>query len=341
MIAFVDGRVYMKCRERIFSEDPAENGPLMDLGQGLNYLTFLQERFELRILQGVENLLYMFEIVRHAQVRNLSKPIDAINAVAGLVDRIARRMSMYFLEGLPTQALDIGLLFEHSLDGKWSKRNKRRASFPSWSWAGWCGSIDWCCQIQHQGSEKRMNNFLNNYTWISWFSLNDNGLKMLQGSNKVTEARRDGLADRFPMLDKTLWKPLSRPAIYSSTLLIFYTALIRLKAVTSTTEGRPILRLFDADGKACGLIVSDLADHHLMDSLEEIILLSETTPDPELWCGFSASEALNYTREIRYWVMLVTWTGSFYERRGIGIIFHSCIARSYEPGPQWKEIVLG
>lgn len=341
MIAFVDDRVYMRCRQEVYSEDRAVDAPSVGEDHFPNFSTIIQESFEMGELTGLENLDYLFEIVRRAQVRNLSKPTDAINAVAGLVERIARRMNMSFLEGLPAQALDLGLLFQHSLDIRWPRRNERRTNFPSWSWAGWYGSIVWYWEKLREPSARAMNTFLSDYTWIRWFCLNDNGLKMLHGSNDMAGIRHDSLVNRFPMLDTELWKPLPRPAIQFSTLLVFYTVLVVLKAVPLTRNDKFTLRLLDADDKACGMIIPDFADHDPTNYPENVIILSEKPPDWTLLSESVDSEAINDTKEIRYWVLLVTWTGSFYERRGIGEINHSCIASSYEPGPQWKEIVLG
>jgi hypothetical protein len=42
-----------------------------------------------------------------------------------------------------------------------------------------------------------------------------------------------------------------------------------------------------------------------------------------------------------YSVLLIKWIGDVHERRGIGEILKSSVKNSLQPGPQWKEIILG
>ena len=68
--------------------------------------------------------------------RVLTFPADAHNAIAGVLSRMTRSMTMSFIGGLPEGDFFNALL--------WDYENEvicpRRLQFPSWSWLGWEGS---------------------------------------------------------------------------------------------------------------------------------------------------------------------------------------------------------
>jgi len=76
-------------------------------------------------------------LLRHHSKRKLSNQNDAVNAMAGLLTRLAKQMGYKVLEGLPTACFDASLTFFK--DGGGSL--ERRGAFPSYSWAGWIGSV--------------------------------------------------------------------------------------------------------------------------------------------------------------------------------------------------------
>jgi hypothetical protein len=79
--------------------------------------------------------MYRFLVYRYSD-RMLSKEADALDAMAGLVNRIARALGSGTVEGLLTNHFDLCLLSYHSS----RMPVERRAGFPTWAWVGWKGS---------------------------------------------------------------------------------------------------------------------------------------------------------------------------------------------------------
>ena len=70
------------------------------------------------------------------------------------------------------------------------------------------------------------------------------------------------------------------------------------------------------------------------DPIEVLLLSSEATSRYRLPSGLGTSPWGSYN------VMLVEWQKGLAERRGIGLLRKEAIHQSFQPGPQWKEIVL-
>ena len=67
--------------------------------------------------------------------RALTLPADAHNAIAGVLSRMTRSMTMSFIGGLPEGDFFNALLWDFGWE------SSRRPHFPSWSWLGWEGAI--------------------------------------------------------------------------------------------------------------------------------------------------------------------------------------------------------
>ena len=135
----------------------------------------------------------------------------------------------------------------------------------------------------------------------------------------------------------------------SLSFLHFWTLSIQLtiSCVQTFAVGHPVRergRLVDRDGSFCGSIA---LDGHFLDPdrtgvLVELILLSEcrdAMPGSEL-CEVEDSCRIAWDL---YWVMLIQREeeGMIAERCGLGQIYQTAVNASLEPGPVWKEIVLG
>jgi hypothetical protein len=334
MIIFVDDRVYVRCREEVFSEDRGVNATPNWVDYMANAFTLFEDQFNRGQLSDLENMQFFFEVVSRLQARNLTHPHDAINAIAGVLDNIAEKLQTSLIEGIPVRAVDLALLFDHISDPswRWSKDNTRRLGFPSWSWAGWNGSLEWWYQPEQDNATI----FFNEHCWVIWFVFGSSGLKLLHNSQDILKTRRRQSATLFPALDTDHWRPQPRSTISCYTLLIFWTVTITLRAVASRDQdsGRRA-ELFDVNSRRCGFIQMDFGVRDRMDHLITLILLS-AIPGAE-----KRSKRTRIGKEHDYWTLLLTWKGSFYERRGRGSIMKEALNHSYEPGPQWKEIVLG
>jgi hypothetical protein len=144
------------------------------------------------------------------------------------------------------------------------------------------------------------------------------------------------------------------------------------------SKGRRIL-LYGASGSRCGHLDLDILFDIPDDQRVELIVLSQSYPpfeakgksielsdqsrhpvvsttsnpysvlEPELDCDLrdgievSVSSGAKPTvdKNVTYNVMLILWTGQFYERRAVGSISEPHIIDCYPSGPQWKEITLG
>src|SRR5881227_1426534 len=71
--------------------------------------------------------------------------------------------------GLPTVALDYVLLFHafHRMSERLNISVRRRKGFPSWSWAGWVGMLNWAAWGETSSTWIRC--WLDTKTWISWY----------------------------------------------------------------------------------------------------------------------------------------------------------------------------
>lgn len=93
--------------------------------------------------------------------RQLTYPSDALNAFAGISRILESRLPTPMLFGLPVAFFDSALLCWGSFRGTM----QRRSGFPSWSWAGWCGSMS-----SNDNSDPFEDIiFLEFHTWIEWY----------------------------------------------------------------------------------------------------------------------------------------------------------------------------
>jgi hypothetical protein len=76
------------------------------------------------------------KVISRYSLRALTKEADALDANAGLVNRIARTLGSDTEQGLLISHFDLCLLFYHPYI--WPI--ERRAEFPTWTWAGWKGA---------------------------------------------------------------------------------------------------------------------------------------------------------------------------------------------------------
>ncbi|KAK4032281.1 hypothetical protein C8A01DRAFT_50888 [Parachaetomium inaequale] len=106
------------------------------------------------------------EIVEAYSRRQLSFVADALNAFAGVGRVLERAFDCSILSGLPTCYLDHALIWAH--EGSWTRRvlpdsshnNRDGLStkvFPSWSWAGWTGSMQYLLLTKGENTYRREN----------------------------------------------------------------------------------------------------------------------------------------------------------------------------------------
>jgi hypothetical protein len=112
-------------------------------------------------------------LVRDYNSRNFTYPEDVFAAFSGITTALSRTFPSGFLCGLPEMFFDISLLWQPAepLERKVPSGNSTfQSSIPSWSWAGWRGSIDVLSWF-HGGSDyiKRGTNRQGNRTFQRTF----------------------------------------------------------------------------------------------------------------------------------------------------------------------------
>ena len=152
LIIFTHGQVVWHCRRMICREDMTveDSGvpyrPLqwlslkprhLGVDTGRNWRDGAVETTRhgvMRIVRSATFVEYVKMIEQYTH-REMTYQSDALNAFAGLLHifSLCFKCSMFF--GLPESLLDIALLWRPT------QQLERRNAFPSWSWAGWVGSV--------------------------------------------------------------------------------------------------------------------------------------------------------------------------------------------------------
>ncbi|KAH8821378.1 heterokaryon incompatibility protein-domain-containing protein [Xylogone sp. PMI_703] len=286
--------------------------------------------------------------------RTLTNQGDTLRAMAGIIRRFTEVMKCRFLEGIPTALFDIFILFQGSL-------LYRRPLFPSYSWAGWRGGID----FEMDDFYSTANDWLRDRTWIIWYRRSVSGATSLvwnASENELfpsTDLDYKGYRQRYPFSfrrlvpkqmntmhtiptqDVQFGRPSpTYPMLQFWTLAVYY-------ALVDIDEFKGTGYVVDRNQNICGMVWLDNFEESVSFQQPEpfnVILLSEASE-------FSLSKYLKdrggkhypkaNTLQWRYYnILLLEWQDGIAERRGIGRIFHGAIENSFDPGPIWKEIFL-
>jgi Heterokaryon incompatibility protein (HET) len=112
---------------------------------------------------AVGNLVRYLEHVHQYSSKNLSFEEDALEAFAGITSHLQRAKDPIFqVWGIPfwyprgrasvevCKSLVVGLLWRHICDqDPSSNKPYRRPGFPSWSWAGWVGQVEYLVPVSY------------------------------------------------------------------------------------------------------------------------------------------------------------------------------------------------
>lgn len=326
------------------------------------------------LIHPLERLLNLIE---GFQQRTLSRDSDAINAVAGILAPLSKRMRTSLLQGIPTCAFDLVLLFSHNQAVGEEEPGRCRVGFPSWSWAGWVGRTHWNAfhDLYSKYDVAGINEWLDRRTWIRWYKFEGGQFtRIVRYTEPVADSRRESrdimyerrsplppFSERFAGLRTSQTEPVNCFVnSISYPVLAFFTVSIALSASSNIPaqfndprQAHVFDALFDEENRFCGMISPDVPHNFIEHRRLELVLLSE--------CQRSCFPALNRTglenrihpvwsadgEEGRctdwqmFWVLAIAWTGECYERRGLGQILQSPFSKSLSPGALWKEIILG
>ncbi|KAK4039406.1 hypothetical protein C8A01DRAFT_47124 [Parachaetomium inaequale] len=344
LVYFVDDKVYFRCRSTTLFEfgDPGLDTRL--------------DRPEGTVASILPAAIHMLDPVPDFRIlllyyskRALTYQMDGLRAMAGITRRVSERMKCRFLEGLPTAAFDLFVVFRRHHSPLY-----RREGLPSYSWAGWRGSL----LVVELGE----NDFLKDHTWIVWYRLSPRG---------VTSLVWDPVANNeFPLGDleyvgyrgrRTFKPPFPLPFPTSRTqptenvvvearsypILQFWTLSMHFNLrITNRILG--VARITDRHGTTCGALYPDGLDGAAFFNSPgpfELIALSATRAD--LWTWYDSElrsifedPNLRGQEDGFYNVMVLEWSGPVAERRGIGLLRQDAVVQSLHPGLAWKEIFL-
>ncbi|KAK5797988.1 hypothetical protein VI817_004279 [Penicillium citrinum] len=292
--------------------------------------------------------LFTFQtLVLYYSSRNLTHASDAINAIAGTLRFFETRLHSPMLYGLPLFSLDISLLF-------YGMRLQRRPEFPSYSWAGWTGEIQWSAvpewsdETESNRRGPAANDWLDTRTWIVWYQRKGDG--NIQHLLEDTEAsdvpkRHIGYRHRHHTW-LTGMNVIPTPDLYSSihnyTLLQFwtYSAHFKLRS-TERPSFKGNMHLVDSEDKICGRAFIHEIETIQTEVPVELLILSECSVP--LGDHFDDAQDLNVHIDNWqcYWIMIISWEDGVASRRGIGTLDRHAINQGYPPGLEWKEVLLG
>lgn len=263
--------------------------------------------------------------------RILTKEDDAFRAISGMLGRISRTQQWQIIAGMPTIGLGSMMLFrkrDHIL--------RQRVGFPSYSWLGWEGAVDF-----KEGKSFIRDAWIVYYVWKpsndalsidhrhADLEVNADTIEYLAASGSVCQ-----LEPELRMLSgtdsdrKVPWGGAWERPLRPFPLLRFWTlaTFFKLENVDYVKGTAQIQR--PAGSKIHFRSFGEVT----LDGLDDCPL-----PDPGQFIFLNMTTLSNG----EYTILLIDWIDGVAERRGIGHIDSYAIQDSLSPGPIWKEIVLG
>lgn len=328
ILYFVDDKIFFHCPDATVSEA---------CGVALRW----RPNALLQMLEPFEDYK---ELVKTYSRRVLTTQDDAFRAMSGIIRRISENEQWHIVEGMPMGALENMMLFRRKLHPL-----SRRSGFPSYSWLGWKGELEF------------MEGFYFFEAWISWYVRHPSTSEILPierpsvslqsraqvtgitASNYMATYRKPdfGVLPR-PCVQMDERVPSEKPAkphpsptfslLYFSTLAVFFelTRMDYVKGLANVTH--PVKGTI-------GMVTLDGFDEYPPARHAEFILLSKTTPSEHDLDEMGLKMNLD-SKEV-YMIMLIEWIDGVAERRGIGFVDAVECRNSMAPGPVWKDIILG
>ncbi|KAF5616872.1 uncharacterized protein FTJAE_12864 [Fusarium tjaetaba] len=349
VLYFIDNKVFYRCRAAEHAEHFVDN--LSQTAVESTSRSLLPSA--VLINKPVSDLSMM---LFYYTKRFLTNQNDTSRAMAGIIRRIAELMKCNFLQGLPSAMIDLFIIF-YACD----TILHRRATFPSYSWTGWRGSID--MDLETPGNSE-VNDWLRDRTWIIWYKRNPSGITHLvwdpdaNPSFPLSDMEYVGYRQRRPFsngryvprqLDTRRTMPTEQVffsrEVPSYPMLQFWT-LSLVYRIFDIDVFRATGYLQDSNNRKCGFVFLDgfeETDFFEPCGFFEIILLSETYRNKfanYTWVQWDDPYPLAAGQWKYYNIMILEWNGGIAERRGFGLLHQGAVKFSLAPGPYWKEIFL-
>jgi hypothetical protein len=164
-LIFANGQVTFKCSwDAPFREDIESEYQFFGIHDYIYHLNgTMPERWLLKSIGPVSyNLVRL--LTQMYSDRDLSQQSDALNAFAGLAAMVKTDSGIELCYGLIWTALTLSMM--------WNPKASfaRRSGFPSWSWCGWVGSIQYPSEPSGSSSA-----WTTRYAWIGWYLYDGEG----------------------------------------------------------------------------------------------------------------------------------------------------------------------
>lgn len=156
--------IYLRCEEELFHDCLTVDTTQVRQTQEQHSAWFWQNGWSFFPKSPQFTFNQYATFVANYTQRELSFQEDAMNACQGLLNTFTRSCGVSFIWGLPRKDFLRALLWEKSEEHK----VRRRASFPSWSWAGWQGKTSYAYWLHNyeQYEEDANSSMVNNQPFI-------------------------------------------------------------------------------------------------------------------------------------------------------------------------------
>ncbi|KAF2813721.1 uncharacterized protein BDZ99DRAFT_553586 [Mytilinidion resinicola] len=206
--------------------------------------------------------LCYFDLVRQYSQMDLTYASDELAAFAGILGRLGTIYDTQFFAGLPISALLIGL---HWIPGyeegvTYEPSSERRESFPSWSWAGRNGPIEWLEAVVMPD-------------WWQWVgSVLPDPTTNIQAAELNSGPAQIHIRSQIRSV-KGLSAELSTASLYPESLL-------------NSGKGNPtpFIKIFDSQGRWCGRIYHSSPDVIAGPNIDEVGLMLLSTCSTRKTC---------------------------------------------------------
>ena len=138
-LIFTNQQIYWECRQAAFCEaveEPIKEFP--DMNELPSFGRVLGSSFMER---GEFSKVYC-RLVSDYSIRDLTYESDGLRAVSGVLRQLEISFGVEFVCGIPKDLMPDYLLWNHQLQLDTPQVVRRRASIPSWTWAGWSGLVE-------------------------------------------------------------------------------------------------------------------------------------------------------------------------------------------------------
>lgn len=137
----------------------------------------------LKSISGEDTFSEYARLVRDYTKRSLTFEFDVLPAFTGIMNMLLPNShEQAFVVGLPCFSFDRALLWYHTSPARRRQifacdyGTHNHHCYPSWSWAGWVGSVDYEVDMLNAGDIKSQ------YPAVSWLFLQDDELVPVRGS---------------------------------------------------------------------------------------------------------------------------------------------------------------